>query len=697
LEYEESMTRPQILSSSFSWKDILLAVLLFVLTFTLFAPALGYEFINLDDYPYVAANPMVRDGLSWGAVVQAFTTVHEHWWLPLLWISYMLDITLFGAGPHGHHGVNVLLHAVNAGLLFWVLRRMTGARWPSFLVAALFAWHPLRVESVAWIAARKDVLSGLFFLLAIWAYARYAERPRARRMGWVAGWMLLGLMAKPILIVLPILLLLLDRWPLQRVACGQNRDAWKVWAPRIWEKFPLFALSFLFGVVHLSTHWVNAVGNGQQSLWMRLGLIPPNYWTYLRLFFWPSGLSILYPDIDTVAWGWSLLATGGLFAATLLLWRGRKTAPYVWVGWAWFVVALFPVIRGIRMGLAGYADRYIYLPSIGLGLALIWWGTALARHHRRIPLAVLMAVGVLAVSVWSTARYLSVWRDSGSVFTHARAAGPVNPDIFLHHGVWQMGEGKWASATNSFHAFLETQPKDARGAGNLGRLLVLQGQLTEAREVLSPLMATSPVPWQVAGAWGMALLHEGRAAEALPIFQAAVTGYPDAFPLWLDAQRAAFEAGDHEAVNRQAEALRKRTGMDYVRYGSLFPYHVDIWRQGGYAYSWRYFERLVKLEPRNPVIRNNVAWLAATDENTPPEIRMRAVVLAKEAVELTGSRNASLLDTLGVARAATGDFEGALESGERARAMATAAGDTERVRLITGRLQLYHSGTPYQE
>jgi len=686
-----------IRADSFSRKDILLALLLFLLTFALFAPALGYEFINLDDYPYVAANPMVRNGLTWGAVEQAFTTVHEHWWLPLLWISYMLDITLFGSGPHGHHGVNVLLHAVNAGLLFWVLKRMTGSRWKSILAAALFAWHPLRVESVAWIAARKDVLSGLFFLLAIWAYVRYAERPGGRRMAWVAGCMLLGLMAKPILIVLPVLFLLLDAWPLRRLNDRQDRHLWKAWAPRIREKFPLFALSILFGGIHLYTQWGNAAGNDQQSLWMRVGLISPNYWIYLRLFFWPSGLSILHPDIHTVFWGWSLLATGGLFGATLLIWRGRKTAPYVWVGWAWFLVALFPVIRGIRMGLAGYADRYIYLPSIGLGLALVWWGTALARQYRKGPLALLVAAGILGASVWGTVRYLSVWRDSGSVFTHARAIESVHPLSLLNHGVWQMGEGKWLAAKSSFEIFLEMQPHDARGAGNLGRLLVLRGEVAEAREVLRPLMEATPVPWQVAGAWGMALLHEGRATEALPLFQEAVRGYPDAFPLWLDALRAAFEARDPDAAHYLAGLLRNRSGKDYSRYGSLFAHHVDLWRQGGYAYSWRYFERLAGEEPRNPVIRNNVAWLAATDSRTPPEIRKRAVVVAKEAVELTGARNVSMLDTLAAAQASAMDFTGALETGERARVLAAAQGDDERVSAITRRLQLYRAKQPYQE
>lgn len=672
--------------------DLLLTLLLVAVTGALFWPATGFSYINLDDYPYVAANPMVAGGLTWDGIRQAFTTVHEFWWLPLLWMSYMLDISIFGPGPHGHHVMNILLHGLNAGLLFWVLRRLTGSRWRSLLVAALFAWHPLRVESVAWIAARKDVLSGLFFMLALLAYVRHVEHPSRGRMALVTGLMLAGLMSKAILLVLPFLLVLLDYWPLQRVARLWGRGTWKEWRPLLMEKIPLFGLSGLFIGMNLVTHRIDAAGGDGLSPLVRLGLIPPNYWAYLGKFFLPEGLSILHPDVTTVAWGVSLLAAAGLLGITVLVARFRKQAPYGLVGWLWFGVALFPVIRGVRLGLAGYADRFLYLPSIGVTVALVWGAAVWAERKRRPVLLWSAAAVVLAGSAWATARYLPAWQDSGTVFGHARRSPPVHPLSILNHGVWLMASDQLDEAEQTYKVFLQTAPGEPRGLGGLGRVLALQGRTEEAREVLAPSMAENEPFWTVAEAQGMALLQEGRAAEALLVLESALDQRPGEVGLRMNTLRAAFEAGDEAAAVRQTKWLQA-AGVASVE-AALFAYHADLWRQGGRVYAWKYFERLIKQEPENAALLNNLAWLAGTDGKTPPEILARAENLAERAVDLTGGANSSVLDTLGVARAAAGDYAGAIEVAERAVELAP---DSVKAASIMERLNLYRLNQPYRD
>ena len=295
-----------------------LALVLFAVTLALFWPATKHGYVDFDDYAYVVENSMVADGLSGSGVRQAFSTVHEQWWLPLLWISYMADNEVFGPGPFGHHLANILLHAANAALLFWALFRLTGSRWRSFFVAALFAWHPTRVEAVAWIAARKDVLSGLFFMLALWAYARHAQRPSARKLALIFALMLAGLMSKAILVVLPPILLLLDIWPLRRVGKPWGAGAWRQWKPVLAEKAPLIALAALFMGVNLCTHTTARGGGTGVPLLSRLGEMAPNVVDYLRLCLFPIHLCGYYPENDVVSWPRSIAAL--LFLAATTVW-----------------------------------------------------------------------------------------------------------------------------------------------------------------------------------------------------------------------------------------------------------------------------------------------------------------------------------------------------------------------------------------
>ncbi len=559
-----------------------IAALLFALTLALFWPAQGFDYVNLDDNVFVADNPMVAGGLRWEGVRQAFTTVHEQWWLPLLWISYMVDVALFGAGPHGHHLVNVLLHAANAALLFWALFRMTGSRWRSAFVAALFAWHPLQVEPVAWITARKDVLSGLFFMLGLLAYRRHARQPSAGRLAAVFALMLAGLMAKAVLIAVPFILLLLDYWPLRRAQALWGGAAWAEWKPLLREKIPLFGLAAVFVAVNLCTH---ASGRGDGSPLGpldRLGLVAPNVFAYLNKIAVPVRLSIFYPERDAVSWPLSLAAAAALAAATAVGFRERKKRPHMLVGWLWFLLALAPVVRGVRMGLAQSADRWTYLPLIGLGIALAWTGAEWARGRARrwVPAAGAL---ILAACVARTHAQLPWWRNDLAMFRRAVVLAPNHPLMHSHYGKalhaagrYQEAEpelrealrlhpdygeywsalgmtllklGRAEEALAAYDRAIEVQPDGARFYNNRGNALVQLGRADEAEAAFAEAVRRMPNGAQAHYNLGNLLAHSGRVPEALPHYEAAVRSRPDLAQLWFNLGVA------YAQVDRPAEAV----------------------------------------------------------------------------------------------------------------------------------------------
>ncbi len=483
------------------------ALLLVALVFLAFGGALGFGFVRFDDHGYVYENPMVLAGLTKAGIRWAFTSAYQQWWLPALWISYMATVDLFGPGAFGFHLVNLLLHAANAGLLFWVLFRLTGSRWRSLAVAALFAVHPLRVESVVWITERKDVLSGLFFFLALLAYLRPAERPGARSLGRVFACMLLGLMSKATVIVLPALLLLLDFWPLRRAEVPWDPGAWKTWGRLVAEKIPLFLLAGMFAAINLHTH-TNGFGAGMGLSWLhRLALLPGNTWTYLRLVFWPVNLCVYYPENDAVQALPALAALAGLGALTgLAAWQGKKRS-YLLVGWLWFLVALLPVLRGIRLGNAAYADRFTYLPSIGLALVVVWGVAELlewigcrpgpltgrnspgggtrptAKHIAILAMPVALMLGLALVS----RRQAKVWQDSETLFRHALAVTENNAAIHYNLAHLLVQEGRNAEAAEAYREILRIAPGNPVVQHNLAWALATDPAVTpeQAQEALA--------------------------------------------------------------------------------------------------------------------------------------------------------------------------------------------------------------------
>ncbi len=388
------------------------AVFLFVATLIVFRPAMSCDFINFDDPSYVQNNPILYDGLSLDSVGRAFTTVHAGYWIPLTWLSYLLDYAMSGLSPGGYHRTNVLLHAATVALLYVVLCRMTDAPGRSFVVAALFAFHPVQVESVAWVTERKDVLSTFFAVLTLLAYHAWTRAPGVGRYLLMVLCLALGLMAKPMLVTLPVALLILDYWPLNRGNLGIRR--------LVFEKLPLLVLCLAAGVATILTQRQGTAVRSLEefSLCARLGNAVVSYAVYLRMLLFPYPLAVFYPHPgdDLPAWQVALSAVVllGLFYGA---WKLRKAAPYLLAGWLWYLVTLAPVSGVLQAGWQGRADRFLYLPSIGLFVA-VCWGYAAGVKGRRRQLRIVFAGVVLLCCVVATFAQQQHWRDSQTLWRH---------------------------------------------------------------------------------------------------------------------------------------------------------------------------------------------------------------------------------------------------------------------------------------
>src|SRR6478672_803626 len=431
---------------TFGRPDLLILLGLAVVTFALYAQVIGHQFITLDDPTYIQENPMVNRGVTLAGLAWAFTTFHAANWHPLTWISHMIDCQLFGMNAGHQLLVNALIHVANTLLVFWFLLRTTHARWSSALVAALFALHPLHVESVAWASERKDTLSTFFGLLSLIAYVRYAERPSISRYIWVAIMLALGLSAKPMLVTWPFVMLLLDYWPLRRLADpmakkhrrgASHKEAATGVAWLVWEKLPLFALVAASAMI---TFIAQSHGGAVRTLAhapfaVRMPNAVVSYAKYLLLTFWPNDLAVYYPFAGIPTWQ-IIGAAFLLIGITAFCVSQRRIRPYLMVGWLWFLGTLVPVIGIVQVGGQIMADRYFYIPSIGLLMALVFGLADIAKSWRVAPLlSAGAAAAVLLILVTLTNAQIQRWHDSFTLFEHTLAVTPPNLRIEHNLGV----------------------------------------------------------------------------------------------------------------------------------------------------------------------------------------------------------------------------------------------------------------------
>ncbi len=521
---------------SHRWLRLGICISLAVLTWVVFGQLLQYDFINYDDPRYVYENTNITNGLTIGGIAWAFTHIHSMNWHPLTTISHMLDCQLYGLKPGAHHFTNVLLHSIVAILLLLVLQRMTGGPsgtgsiWRSAFVAAVFAIHPLRVESVAWIAERKDVLSGVFFMLTLLTYFRYV---RVRSIGHyltVLFMFALGLMCKPMLVTLPFVLLVLDYWPLGRIR-GQKSDVsgHENLVMLVVEKIPLVGLSAISSVVTFLAQR-GAVGWTEQlPVLARINNAVVTYAAYMWQMLWPVKLAVFYPHPESRLPLWEiilcLLLLIGITAAAVVL---RKSRPYFITGWLWYLGMLVPVIGLVQVGWQGRADRYTYLPQIGLYIAITWGiadVTAAWRWQREILTAgTAIVVGLLS---WRASVQASYWRDSETLFTHALAVTSNNDVAENNLGIVFLQKGNLDEAISLLQAAVDLRPENSPAHENLAKALLQKGQVTDALVHYRRLLELQPDNIEVHNIVGTVLIQQGQAREAAEEWQKVLAIQPD--------------------------------------------------------------------------------------------------------------------------------------------------------------------------
>ncbi len=656
-------------STSESRLTIPICVMLGVLTLAAFFPVLGNGFVNYDDTAYVTENPQVLAGITPAGISWAFSEAHFANWHPVTWLSHMLDVQLFALNAGGHHLTSLLLHLANTLLLFFLLRRMTARTWPSAVVAAFFAVHPLHVESVAWVSDRKDVLGTFFALLCLWAYVKYAEA-RKNQIGfarvsifYIAAlvFFALGLMSKAVVVTVAGVMLLLDYWPLQRLRL--DSEGWKLKniLPLCLEKIPFVILGVIgtaLAILFLK-RW-GATGDAP-NVWMgeRLARMVASYQHYIGEMFWPTGLII--PFLRPTQWPpWMIpaAATSVIGATLIALWLGRR-CPYLPVGWFWFLGTLVPVVGTVPVGAHLFADRYTYFPLIGLFIVVVWGMSEISANwqNRTKILRVITGV-VLSACVVATNLQVRHWRDSESLYRHTLA---VMPDNFMAHnglGLHFASRHQFPEAYWEYMEAIKINPQYDDAYSNLGRTMAEMGEYQGAVYYFEAALRLKPNEVKTLNNYGNVLILQKRYAEAAQQFQQLLRLQPDHF----------------NAHNNLAVCWKNlgKTG------DAISEYHEAI-----------------RLQPNFLEALNNLALILAANPDAQFRNGSEAIELATRACELTHYQNLTLLATLSAAYAEAGNFQEALSFVQQARMK---VGDQEPLgtRLDTMRIE-FEQGKPHRE
>jgi tetratricopeptide (TPR) repeat protein len=510
------------------WLTIGICVILAGLTWLVFGQTLWHDFINYDDPRYVYENTKITGGLSISGIAWAFTHIHSMNWHPLTTISHMLDCQLYGLNAGWHHFTNVLLHTLAAILLFLALQQMTNAVWRSAFVAAVFAIHPLRVESVAWVAERKDVLSGVCFMLTLLAYVYYTRGPSLSRYMAVALVFVLGLMSKPMLVTLPLVLLVLDYWPLSRIGGHRSGTGRQLLIP-VLEKVPLIALSAVSSIITFLVQ-KGAVGRTEElPILERMNNAVVSYVLYLRQMLWPVDLAVFYPHPENRLPLWEIaFCLLLLVCITCVAIALRKKRPYLITGWLWYLGMLVPVIGLVQVGWQGRADRYTYLPQIGLYIATTWAVTDLTSLWRRqrtiLSAAAILVIGALSLCAWVQTSY---WRESERLFRHALAVTTNNDVAENNLGIVFLGQGKVDEAISLLQSAADLRPDNSPAHENLAKALLQKGRVADALVHYRKLLELQPDNMEIHNIVGTVLVQQGRIAEGAEEWQKVLAVEPD--------------------------------------------------------------------------------------------------------------------------------------------------------------------------
>ncbi len=698
---------------------------LVAITWFVFGQTLRHDFVNFDDHVYVYENPQITHGLTADGLIDAFTHTHARNWHPLTTISHMLDCQLYGLQAGWHHFTNVLLHTVAVLLLFLVLNQMTGAFWQSAFVASLFAIHPLHVESVAWVSERKDVLSAVFFMLTLGAYVRYVRKPSVGRYLTVALFFALGLMSKPMLVTLPFVLLLLDYWPLGRIRSQRsdvrrqrprlsslafaNQPSRKATARQavvsglVKEKIPFFALSALSCAATFLAQVYSTEAIEQLPFMWRLNTAAVSYIAYIWQMFWPARLGAFYPHPNDQLPFWQvLLAIAFLISVSLLAILWRKERPYIFTGWFWYVGMLVPVIGLIQAGEQARADRYTYLPQIGLYVLITWGITDLmaptitrnsssrsaatgqqpiTRGSRELrtngphgrgykPFCAAIAAAIIVALSWRAFVQTSYWKNSEMLWNHTLAITTNNDMAHNSLGNLFLRRGQWDSAISHFKTALEIRSRNASAAHyNFGGALI-ENTLASA------------------------LARKGRLSEAIGHYEKAIKLRPDYGDPYFNLGSVLFQQGrTDEAIAQWQKALatQPNDASFHTALGDAFL------QRGLQKDAIAEYEHAARISPHDPMARNNLAWLLATSSDASVRDGNRAIEVAEQSVQLSGGKDPNYLRTLAAAYAEVGQFSEAIATAEQAMQIASVQGKSKLATILENEVIVYRAHTPLRE
>jgi tetratricopeptide (TPR) repeat protein len=649
-------------------RDLQFCLFLTLMTVAVYAPVAGHDFLNYDDPLYVTNNPQVQRGLTWENVRWAFRSTREATnWHPLTWLSHMLDCELYGLEPRGHHLSSVLLHAANTVLLFLLLQRMTGARWRSAFVAGLFALHPLHVESVAWVAERKDVLSGLFWFLTMWAYVRYVEQPRPVWYFLSLGLFGLGLMAKPMLVTLPFVLLLADFWPLGRAgAVAAGREPQPQFQPATLRRLLVEKLPFLVfaAVASLVTFLVQGAGGAvippeQYSLSLRIANAVVSYVRYIGKMIWPADLAIYYPY--PVQWpvglviGCALLLVG----ATALAVRRMRREPYLAFGWLWYLGTLVPVIGLVQVGTQSMADRFTYIPLTGLFLVIAWSAHELAMNRMIGRIIFRATTGiVLTILAISTSLQLRHWKNSLTVFEHALQVSSENVVAHNNLGAALLELGNLDDAVVHYREAVRIRPHYPDVHNNLGIALQRRGRVEEAVVHFTEAIRLRPQYADAHSNLGAALAEQGKIEDAIVRYTEALRLNSGHIVARNNLAQALVKAGKlNEAVHQYSELLRLKPDH--------FQAHKNLAdllaRLGRAEEAIAHYVRAIELKPDSAEAHHNLGIVMANlGEYAAASERFRAALRHKPDSAVTHYALAGVLARLGRAADAIAQYREAL-------------------------------------
>jgi len=714
-----------------------------------------HDFVNYDDSEYVYENPLVLRGLTAEGLRWAWTATEAANWHPLTWLSHMLDVALFGPSPGAHHLVNLALHLANTLLLFFLLRRLTGALWRSAFVAALFALHPLHVESVAWVAERKDVLCTLFFCLTLWAYAEWVKRAGWWRYGAALLFFALGLMAKPMLVTLPFVLLLLDVWPLGRwrglagtgdtaapagraAAAGGISAAPSAGASAarlIVEKMPFFALAAASSVI---TFIVQREGGAMGAasampLEQRLVNAVVTYAAYIWKMVWPVALTPFYPyDLKLPTWK-AILAAAALVAATLATLRLARRRPYLAVGWLWYLGMLVPVIGLVQVGQQAMADRYTYLPLVGVFIILAWLAADLPRRQAGLaagwrPGGLLLgaaAASALLLCLAATYRQTAYWHNSTMLWNYALRIDPENYVAHINLAAVLEAQGRRDEAEQHYRDALRVRPNDPQANNNLGSLLAHQGKpdeamvyylralkgnpkLPEAHNNLGLLLAgrgqleqaiaeyhealrLKPAMAQAHNNLGLALAARKDLGAAIEEYRAALRLKPDLVEAEQNLAGVFILAGrPAEAVQHARRAVQLQPGNGELR----FNLGLALTAAGNLQEAAAAYREALRLQPDHFGAAYRLAWILAAAEDQRLRDGGQALALARRLCETTAFADPLAIDLLAAAQAENGNFDEAVRVARQAADLARTGGRDRLAADIQVRLELYRQRRP---